>query len=221
MKSDHIPEATIDRLSVYERVLHLMDSEGLTIVSSAALAHRCGFNPAQIRKDLAYFGEFGTRGVGYRVRDLRDALRRILGAARVWRVALVGAGNLGSALLAYQGFAEHGFEFAAVLDKYPARTRRSRLKNVEVLPMAALNDVVQKWGIRIGIIAVPATAAQEVADRLVEAGVSAILNFAPIRLSVPDKVRLRNVDLGLELQGLAYYLTRHERSARTRTLRRA
>ncbi|MFQ5912035.1 MAG: redox-sensing transcriptional repressor Rex [Nitrospinota bacterium] len=218
-KVAHIPEATVQRLSVYGRVLHQMDDEGLRIVSSATLASRCGFNPAQIRKDLAYFGEFGIRGVGYRVRELRDALRRILGVARHWRVALVGAGNLGSALLAYQGFARLGFEIAAVLDKYPARTRRGRMKNAEVLSMEALRDVVRQRKIQIGIIAVPVESAQEVADRLVKAGVSAVLNFAPVRLSVPPHVRLRNVDLGLELEGLAYYLTQDERNARSEMLR--
>lgn len=217
IKTEHIPEATIHRLSVYGRALHLMDDEGVSIVSSAALAGRCGFNPAQIRKDLAYFGEFGIRGVGYRVRELRDALRQIMGVARSWRVALIGAGNLGSALVAYQGFSQHGFEFAAVLDKYPSRTRRGRMKNQKVLPMDFLVDVVRDRGIQIGIIAVPAENAQEVADRLVAAKISAILNFAPIRISVPSNVKLRNVDLGLELEGLAYYLTQDERNPPKKT----
>ncbi|MEE8110600.1 MAG: redox-sensing transcriptional repressor Rex [bacterium] len=221
LKADRIPEATIHRLSMYGRVLHLMDDEGLSIVSSAALASRCGFNPAQIRKDLAYFGEFGIRGVGYRVRELQDALRRIMGVARLRRVALVGAGNLGSALRAYQGFARHGFEFAAVLDKYPARSQRGRARDAEVLPMEALKDVVRQRDIQIGVIAVPAASAQEVAEQLVEAGVSAILNFAPVRLTVPKNVKLRNVDLGLELEGLAYYLTRDEGNARNNILRGA
>ncbi|HJM43853.1 MAG: redox-sensing transcriptional repressor Rex [Nitrospinota bacterium] len=221
LEPEHIPEATVHRLSIYGRVLHLMDGEGLSIVSSATLASRCGFNPAQIRKDLAYFGGFGIRGLGYRVRELRDALRRILGVVRVWRVALVGAGNLGAALLAYQGFVQLGFEIAAVLDKDPARTRLGRMKKTEVLAMEALPEIVRQRDIRIGIIAVPAESAQEVADRLVKAKVSAILNFAPIRLSVPAAVRLRNVDLGLELEGLAYYLTQDKRNARKPLLRGA
>lgn len=207
IKTDQIPEAAIHRLSVYGRVLHLMDDEGLAVVSSATLAGRCGFNPAQIRKDLAYFGEFGIRGIGYRVRELRDALGQIMGITRIWKVALVGAGNLGSALMDYQGFAQHGFEFAAVLDKYPSRTRIGRMKNQEILSMDVLVKVVRSRGIQIGIIAVPAESAQEVAERLVFAKVSAILNFAPVRISVPTDVKLRNVDLGLELEGLTYHLT--------------
>lgn len=218
-RAPHIPDATINRLSVYGRVLQQMDDEGLILVSSAALAARCGFNPAQIRKDLAYFGGFGIRGVGYRVRELRESLRRIMGVTRRWKVALVGAGNLGSALLAYQGFAGHGFDFAAVFDKYPARSRRGRSRDIEVLPMNVLPRVIRERGIQIGIIAVPAAAAQEVADCLVEADVSGILNFAPTRLSVPYHVKLRNVDLGLELEGLAYYLSRGERDARERRRR--
>jgi redox-sensing transcriptional repressor len=204
-----------------------LDAEGVTIVSSAELAIRCGFKPSQIRKDLAYFGEFGIRGVGYQVGELKDALRRIMGVARVWRVALVGAGNLGSALMAYQGFSAHGFEFAAVLDKYPSHARQGRLKGSEVLSMNALKRVVRERDIEIGIIAVPAESAQGVASRLVEAGVSAILNFAPVRLSVPPNVKLRNVDLGLELEGLAYFLTQdsrnvqNRRNPRTRVLRGA
>ena len=221
LEAEHIPEATVHRLPIYGRVLHLMEDEGLSIVSSATLASRCGFNPAQIRKDLAYFGGFGIRGLGYRVHELRDALRRILGVARVWRVALVGAGNLGSALLAYRGFAKLGFKIVAILDKDPARTRLGRLKNTEVLAMEALSEVVRKRDIQIGIIAVPAESAQEVADRLVKAKVSAILNFAPIRLDVPEDVKLRNVDLGLELEGLAYYLTQDKHNARKPLLRGA
>ena len=198
-----------------------MEDEGLSIVSSATLASRCGFNPAQIRKDLAYFGGFGIRGLGYRVHELRDAVRRILGVARVWRVTLVGAGNLGSALLAYRGFAKLGFKIVAILDKDPARTRLGRQKNTEVLAMEALSEIVRKRDIQIGIIAVPAESAQEVADRLVKAKVSAILNFAPIRLDVPEDVKLRNVDLELELEGLAYYLTQDKHNARKPLLRGA
>ena len=201
-----VPQATVHRLSVYGRILQELDEEGVRVASSAALADRSGFNPAQIRKDLAYFGEFGIRGVGYLVRELRQVLRKILGVTRKWKVALVGAGNLGSALLAYQGFPAHGFCFEAVFDKYPRGPRR-RLPNWKVHGMDALGRIIRARGIRMAVVAVPAKAAQEVVDLLAEAGVTAILNFAPTRLSVPPHVKLRNVDLSLELEGLSYYLS--------------
>lgn len=204
--SQRVPEATIHRLSVYGRILQELEAEGVQVASSAALADRSGFNPAQIRKDLAYFGEFGIRGVGYQVRELRQVLRKILGVTRKWKVALVGAGNLGSALLAYQGFPAHGFSFEAVFDKYPA-TRRRRLANWKVHGMGALRRIIRSRGIRMAVVAVPAKGAQEVVDQLAEAGVTGILNFAPTRLSVPPHVKLRNVDLSLELEGLSYYLS--------------
>ncbi len=180
------------------------------MASSAGLADRSGFNPAQIRKDLAYFGEFGIRGVGYMVRELRQVLRDILGVTQKWKVALVGAGNLGSALMAYQGFQAHGFCFEAVFDKYP-RDRAKRTQNLKVYGMGALRRIIRSRGIRMAVVAVPAKGAQVVVDQLAEAGVTAILNFAPTPLSVPPHVKLRNVDLSLELEGLSYYLSWEKR----------
>ncbi|MFQ6110541.1 MAG: redox-sensing transcriptional repressor Rex [Nitrospinota bacterium] len=204
-----IPEATINRLSVYGRVLNQFEEEGVEVVSSAALAARCGLNPAQIRKDLAYFGEFGVRGVGYYVKDLKEDLKRVLGVTKIWKVALVGAGNLGSALLAYKGFLAHGFTIDAVFDKYPEKKRHlKRLGCPKVLSMNDLGRVVKSKAIKIGIVAVPSDGAQSVVNRLVDAGISGILNFAPIRVSVPPHVKVKNVDLGSELEGLAFFLSK-------------
>ncbi len=204
-----IPEATINRLSVYGRVLNQFEEEGVDVVSSAALAARCGLNPAQIRKDLAYFGEFGVRGVGYHVKNLKEDLKRVLGVTRIWKVALVGAGNLGSALLAYKGFLAHGFTIDAVFDKYPEKKRHlRRLGCPKVLGMNELNRVIRSKGIKMGIVAVPSDGAQSVVNRLVDAGIKGILNFAPLRVSVPPQVKVKNVDLGSELEGLAFFLSK-------------
>ena len=206
-----IPKAAVYRLSVYGRILQELDEDGVRVVSSAGLADRSGFNPAQIRKDLAYFGGFGIRGVGYMVGELRQVLRNILGVTQKWKVALVGAGNLGSALLAYQGFPAHGFCLEAVFDKYP-KGGAKHIQNLKVYGMDALRRIIRSRGIQMAVVAVPAKGAQEVLDQLAEAGVTAILNFAPTPLSVPSHVKLRNVDLSLELEGLSYYLSWEKRS---------
>lgn len=212
MKRDKIPAATVGRLSTYGRVLIQLEEEGVEVASSALLAARCGLNPAQIRKDLAYFGEFGIRGVGYRVKELKNNLKDILGVTKVWKVALVGAGNLGSALVAYKGFLAHGFEIDAIFDKYPDRCVLSRVDGSEVLEVGEIKRVVPERGIKIGIVAVPHEGAQTVVDSLVEAGVKGILNFAPVRPAVPDFVKVKNVDLGSELESLAFYLSKPARA---------
>lgn len=208
MKRTRIPTATVGRLSTYGRVLIQMEEEGIEVASSAQLAARCGLNPAQIRKDLAYFGEFGIRGVGYRVKDLKNNLKEVLGVTKVWKVALVGAGNLGSALAAYKGFLAHGFQIDAIFDKYPGRCVLSTQSDVEVLGLEELEGIVHQRGIRIGIVAVPQEGAQILIDQLVEAGIEGILNFAPIRPNVPEHVKVKNVDLGSELESLAFYLSK-------------
>ncbi|MDH7577189.1 MAG: redox-sensing transcriptional repressor Rex [Bacillota bacterium] len=205
MKTLKIPEATVMRLSVYSRFLEQAEHHGIVTVSSGDIAEGVGVSPAQVRKDLAYFGEFGTRGVGYNVSDLYQQIRRILGLNREWPVVLVGAGKLGSALARYQGFLGRGFRIIGVFDNDPGQFGR-KLNGSEVLPISQLEEVVQKNGVEIGIITVPAAAAQEVADRLVNAGIKAILNFSPRVLNVPGQVVIRNVDFSVNLEVLTFNL---------------
>ncbi|MBI2178433.1 MAG: redox-sensing transcriptional repressor Rex [Candidatus Tectomicrobia bacterium] len=202
-----IPAVTVGRLSTYARVLNRLEEEGSRVVSSAGLARRCGLNPAQIRKDLAYFGEFGVRGKGYEVRDLKANLRNILGVTRVWKVALVGAGNLGQALLSYRGFLAHGFTIDAVFDKFPGQVAPLKPGSPPVRPMEELPKVIREMDIRIGIVAVPSESAQTVANQLVEAGVKGILNFAPTQITASPHVKVQTVELGSELERLAFYLS--------------
>ena len=200
-----IPEMTIRRLSVYTRCLLQLEEDGVKTVSSQELADRFNLNSAQVRKDLAYFGEFGVRGIGYYVSGLKAELQRILGLDREWPVALIGFGNLGSALFHYRGFARQGFRIAAIVDDDPAKVGRA-VNGLTIQALAELPRVVKAQAVQIGVVAVPAEAAQGVADRLVAAGVRAILNFAPSRVKVPKDVRLQNVDLSIELENLSFHL---------------
>lgn len=203
MKTLKIPEATIIRLSVYSRHLTDVDRRGIITTSSGEIADGVGVSPAQVRKDLAYFGEFGTRGVGYNVKDLRQHILRILGLSVNWSVTLVGVGNLGLALSSYKGFRERGFVITSIFDADPKKVG-TMIDNVEVLPIDQLQTVVEKNRTQIGIVAVPATAAQEIVDQLISAGVQAILNFAPVVLNVPPEIELRNVDLAVNLEVLTF-----------------
>jgi len=205
-----IPEMTIRRLSVYSRCLAQLEEDGVKTISSQDLAVRFHLNSAQVRKDLAYFGEFGIRGIGYDTANLRAEIQRILGLDREWRVVLVGFGNLGSALFHYRGFARQGFRVAAIVDDDPGKAGRT-VNGLSILPLGDLPRVVKAAGIQIGVIAVPAEFAQLVADRLVAAGVRAILNFAPARVKVPKNVRLQNVDLSIELENLSFHLAQGPR----------
>lgn len=201
---------TIRRLSIYSRCLAQLEEDGVKTISSQELAERFHLNSAQVRKDLAYFGEFGIRGIGYYVGNLRAELQRLLGLDREWRVALVGFGNLGSALFHYRGFGHQGFRIAAIVDDDPAKAGRP-VNGLTIVPLAELPRAVKANDIQIGVIAVPAEAAQLVADRLVAAGVRAILNFAPARLKVPKEVRLQNVDFSIELENLSFHLAQGPR----------
>lgn len=203
MKTLKIPEATIIRLSVYSRHLTDVDRKGIITTSSGDIADGVGVSPAQVRKDLAYFGEFGTRGVGYNVKDLRQHILRILGLSADWNVSLVGAGNLGLALCSYKGFRERGFIITSIFDADPSKVG-TMIGNVKVLPIEQLEEVAKQNQTQIGIIAVPAAAAQEIADKLVKSGVQAILNFAPVVLNVPPQIELRNVDLAVNLEVLTF-----------------
>jgi redox-sensing transcriptional repressor len=207
MKFSKIPAATITRLSIYSRYLEALAQEGVKIIASDKLAEKCGVNPAQIRKDLAYFGEFGIRGVGYFVKELLFEIKRILGLNKIWKMALVGIGNLGSALLAHQNFIRQGYEFAAVFDVDPAKVGR-RLPSGQIIHhLDELVAVVKDQDIEIGVIATPADRAQDVAQRLIDSGVKAILNFAPTQLQVIEGMAVENVDFTVKLDNLAYHLT--------------
>lgn len=211
-KIPKIPEMTIRRLSVYTRCLLQLEEDGVKTISSQDLAERFNLNSAQVRKDLAYFGEFGVRGIGYYVSGLKAELQRILGLDREWQVALVGFGNLGSALFHYKGFARQGFRIAAVFDDDPAKSGRD-VDGVPILPLGDLPREVRARNLQIAIIAVPAEAAQSVTDQLAAAGVKAVLNFAPSRLRAPRELRLKNVDLSIELETLSFYLAQGTRAS--------
>jgi redox-sensing transcriptional repressor len=200
-----IPRKTVYRLSLYYRALQRAKANQVDTVSSAALAKAAGVKPTQLRKDLTYFGQFGTRGLGYNVGALSSRLMEVLGTAHLQPVILVGAGNLGSALLKYPGFAKEGFEVAAAFDAAASRMRAKDL-GVRVLPMTKMKDFARENHVRMAILTVPASVAQEVANDLIEAGIMAILNFAPIILQVPDNVVVNNVDLAIELENLSYFI---------------
>lgn len=205
-----IPEATVARLPVYLRVLHSLQERGVATVSSEELAAAAGVNSAKLRKDLSQLGSYGTRGVGYDVALLIDQIEFVLGLTQRRAVALVGVGNLGHALAGYAGFASRGFRIAALFDADPARIGEE-INGLVVRHIDDLPQVVAEEGIAIGVITTPASAAQSVADRLVAAGVTSILNFAPCVLSVPDGVDVRKVDLAIELQILSFH--EHRKSA--------
>ena len=200
------PEACVARLSLYVRELTRLGAQQVGYVSSRRLAQQLGLTDAQVRRDLSYFGQFGTSGRGYEVQRLHDRLTSILGVSgRTWNAALAGVGNLGSALLAYRGFQERGFLFRVAVDADPQKIGRT-VQGIVVAPSQQLAALVKTHDIQIGLIAVPVESAQEVCNQLVESGVRAIVNFAPIRLEVPSSVRLRAVDLAIELESLAFYL---------------
>jgi redox-sensing transcriptional repressor len=202
---ERISPSTIRRLSGYLRVLDDLVQQGDEIASSRELADRTGVTSAQVRKDLSHFGTFGRRGYGYEVESLRAEIRGILGVSRRWRVAIVGAGNVGTALFAYKEFRERGFDVTAVFDASADRVGQ-RLGDLTIEPMDRLGEICRERAIEIGVIAVPARAAQEATDALVKAGVRALLNFAPRKLAIPRGVTLRDVNLAVELESLAFAL---------------
>jgi redox-sensing transcriptional repressor len=208
--SDQISELTTNRLSVYLRCLNTLDAAGVKTVSSSALAEQFHLNAAQIRKDLAYFGEFGVRGVGYYVKDLKRHLRQILGLDRRIRVAIMGAGNLGMALAGYPGFRQEGFEIVALFDNDPEKVGQRTKMGVPTYHIDELKRVARREKIGIAMVAVPAPAAQVVVDAVVRADIKAILNFSPGTLRVPPDVKLKSVDLTVSLESLSFYLARGE-----------
>ena len=202
-ESNEVPKAVVSRLSLYLRELSHLIREGQETTSSTQLGARLGLTDAQIRKDLAYFGQFGYPGIGYKCHELVKEIRRILGTDRDWPVGIVGLGNLGTALLGHRGFADQGFRVLAGFDVDPAKIGRD-FAGIQVHHFDQLEEVFRSEGIRLAILAVPAAAAQEVADRLVDAGVLGILNFAPVTLNLPPSVSKVAVDLAIELEQLSF-----------------
>lgn len=206
MKTERISEFTINRLSIYLRCLNLLGLAGVKTTSSQSMAKEFQLNSAQIRKDLTYFGEFGVRGVGYHVDDLRRELSRILGLNQLHRIGIVGAGNLGMAVANYRGFNPNHFQITALFDKDLLRVGENSRSGVFVYHIKDLKPIVQKEKIRIGVICVPAEEAQSVADLLSDAGIVAILNFAPVRLNTTNAVKLMNMDLAISFESLSYFI---------------
>jgi redox-sensing transcriptional repressor len=207
---DVISELTTGRLSVYLRCLTFLESQGQKTVSSHEMAERFHLNSAQIRKDLACFGEFGTRGVGYDVSRLKTHLVETLGIDRPRNVVIVGAGNLGMALADYAGFNSNGFHLVAILDSDPAKIGRSSRSGIPILSWDRIAEVVRRNHVDIGIVAVPAEGAQAVHDALADAGIHAILNFAPIQIKLRPDVKVRSVDLRINLESLSFHLKNAE-----------
>jgi redox-sensing transcriptional repressor len=208
IKTEKISELTVNRLSIYLRCLNALVEEGTSTVSSQTLAERFNLNSAQIRKDLAYFGEFGVRGVGYYVDDLRRHITAILGLDTQHRLGVIGAGNLGMALANYDGFAGENFRVVALFDNDPGKVGTTSESGVPVYPVRRLAEVAASENIDIAAIAVPAHAAQAALDEIVAVGIRAVLNFAPARPSGPSWVKIRTVDLTISLEGLSYALAR-------------
>src|SRR3954469_2215580 len=207
MKSEKISELTTNRLSVYLRCLNTLAAAGIKTVSSRSLAEQFNLNSAQIRKDLAYFGEFGVRGVGYFVEDLRRHITKILGLETLHRVGIIGAGNLGTALANYNGFTQSNFEVVALFDNDKEKIGKSvGHAEITVYDVKRMERVVREKGIDVAVIAVPARAAQPVLNQLMAAGIKAVLNFAPARLRVRHDVKLKTVDLTTSLESLSYFL---------------
>ena len=198
-----VPAAVVNRLSMYLRELQHLLGDGKETTSSSQLGRRLGFTDAQVRKDLAHFGHFGHPGIGYRCEELVGAIRKILGTDREWRVALVGAGNLGRALLGYRGFHRQGFRLVAAFDT-DASLVGSEIEGVPIRHVSQLTEIVKQEQVELGLVAVPANVAQDVADQLVAAGVGGILNFAPVTLTVPDGVSKVGVDLARELEQVTF-----------------
>lgn len=205
MKSEKISELTTNRLSVYLRCLNTLAEKGAKTVSSNALAERFHLNSAQIRKDLAHFGEFGTRGVGYKIDTLRDHLTHILGLDTEHRVYIIGAGRLGTALADYYGFRKANFTVAALFDSDPKKIGK-KIGNVEILDVKNFAAMVKRDKIEVAVIAVPAANAQNALERVVRAGIKAVMNFAPVALKTSNDVKLKTIDLTTSLESLSYFL---------------
>ena len=205
MPEKEIPDIVVGRLPIYLRALQRMLEENRRVTSSQELGERLGISAAQIRKDLSQFGEFGKQGTGYSIEYLSDQIRKILKVDRVWDIAVVGAGDIGSAVARYQGFANRGLRVAMIFDNDPEKVG-TQIGEFTVKDIQTIKDSIRQAGIQVAMIATPSQAAQEVADELVSSGVKAILNYAPINLTVPENVRVQHVDPVIHLQRMTYYL---------------
>jgi redox-sensing transcriptional repressor len=205
----NVPKAVVNRLSFYLREIQLLMLEGRETVSSSQLGKILGFTDAQVRKDLAYFGQFGYPGIGYRCLELVGEIRRILGTDQGWNVCLVGCGNMGRALLGYRGFVNKGFRIVAAFDSDPQKSG-TKIGGLTIQSLHDLEQVVKHRGIRLAILAVPSDAAQQVAELLVTAGVDGILNFAPVTLSLKRSVSTQSIDLAVELEQLSFAVVKRE-----------
>ena len=209
---DVVPKAVVSRLSLYLRELQHLQREGSETTSSTQLGRALGFTDAQVRKDLAYFGQFGYPGIGYRCGELILQIKRILGTDQPWPVALVGIGNLGRALLRYRGFEAQGFRIAAAFDIDPALVGK-QVEAIDVFHLDRLAEIVAAWQIRLAIVAVPSANAQAVANQLVEAGIDGIMNFAPVTISLPENVKSVGIDLAIELEQLSFAVVNRQENA--------
>ena len=205
MNAEKIPDIIIGRLPIYLRALQRMSDNGKKTTSSQELGERVGISAAQIRKDISQFGEFGKQGTGYSIPFLIDKIREILNVNKIWEVAIVGAGDVGHALARYPGFVNRGFHVAMIFDKDPAKIGQ-KVGEYTVEDIAKMTDKIRAAKIKVAMLAVPASEAQSVAEKLVQAGVKAILNYAPITLSVPENVRVQHIDPATHLQRMTYYL---------------
>ncbi|MBW2029348.1 MAG: redox-sensing transcriptional repressor Rex [Deltaproteobacteria bacterium] len=212
MKETKIPDATIRRISQYSRPLERLLGQGVRVVSSEKLADLCKVNPAQVRKDLSYFGEFGVRGIGYDVRELLREIERILVSDKEWNLCIVGLGNLGMALIGHENFKKRGYRFVAAFDNDPRKIGLHLPTGHVIQPITKIPDLIQDLDIEIGVITTPPLAAQATADLLMESGIKAILNFAPIQVRQPECCLVENVDFTVSLDNLAYHLGKDDSS---------
>jgi redox-sensing transcriptional repressor len=210
LRQKKIPYVAINRLSIYyrclERISEVKNLGDFEVISSSEMAGITGINSAQIRKDLAYFGEFGKRGVGYSLKNLSKELKNILGLDKKWPIIIVGAGNLGQALINYKGLEKRGFVIEGIFDNSPIKIGK-KLRQIIIQDVKEIESFIKKKNIKIAVLTVPATSAQEVAGRMVKGGIKAILNFAPIRIILSPEIKIHNVDLSIEFEGLTYYLS--------------
>lgn len=208
-KKQQVPKLTIPRLSLYYRAL--LESRESAFISSDELSKLTQFSAAQVRKDLTYFGQFGTPGKGYKIAELKEAILKILGTGRECNIALIGVGNLGLALLAYRGFARQGFKIVAAFDNNLGKIGKT-FEGVEIKDISELPQVAKKENIEIAIMAVPTEAAQDVVNQIIRSGIRAVLNFSPLRPKAAKGVEILNIDLSIELERLAYFLRRHRKA---------
>jgi redox-sensing transcriptional repressor len=208
VKESKIPDATIERIALYSRPLERLIEKGEQLVSSEKLAELCNVNPAQVRKDLSYFGEFGVRGIGYDVLDLLKEIRKILVSDREWKMGIVGIGNLGMALVENANFEKRGYRFVVAFDVDPQKIGKELPCGLIIQSVEKLRPLTQELGIEVGVIATQPSQAQSVAETLIEAGIKAIINFSPVQLRQPEGCLLENVDFSVKLDDLAYHLSK-------------